>query len=310
MKMLSLARRGFLAGASAALAMTPGPHVARAQAAQRYAFGLGTATVLSDGHMMVPLDRLAHTGADAATQQRALIAAGIAGPQHRFAVNITLLELGGKRILIDAGMGGTWIDTGGKLSDGLAAAGIDPKSIDHVVFTHAHPDHIWGVVDDFDNSLRFPNARYTIPAAEFVFWMSATAPEAAGAAEGVTAGARRCLKLIEPKLSRVPAGAEILPGLIYIDAKGHTPGQCAVLAQSGGATVLIAADTIFHAVISVQFPLWQPAQDMDGASAARTRQAILDLAVQERALVIAYHVTEPGAGRIERRGAGAVWVPA
>ena len=210
--------------------------------------------VIDDGHMMVPLDRLAAGAIDDAAFRAILAADGISGSQHRFAVNVTLLEIGGKRILVDAGAGGTWVDTAGKLADSLKADDIEASSIDHVVVTHAHPDHLWGLIDDFDDTLRYPNATYMIPAREFDFWMSPTAPESARAAEGVTAGARRVLKRIEAKLTRVPVDAQVLPGLAYIDAAGHTPGQCAVLAASGSDKLLIAADTLFHPVISVRHP--------------------------------------------------------
>ncbi len=308
--MPGFSRRQVLTGSTLLAAASVMPLTVTAQTAANYSFGTATATVLSDGHMLVPLDRLAgQDGNDVAL--RALLAAEkIVGTQHRFAVNITLLEMNGKRILIDAGAGGTWVDTAGKLSDSLSMAGIDSQSIDHVILTHAHPDHLWGVVDDFDNSLRFPNATYSIPNAEFEFWMSPSAPEAAGAVAGITAGARRVLTLLEPKLRRVAAENEVLPGLSYVDAKGHTPGQCAVLASSGRDHVLIAADTIFHPVVSVRHPDWQPAQDMDGAAASRSRRRILDIAAARKALVVAYHITTPGVGRIARSDAGFSWTGA
>jgi glyoxylase-like metal-dependent hydrolase (beta-lactamase superfamily II) len=271
------------------------------------AFGDAKAQVFSDGHMMVGLDRLSARAADDPAVRRALLAVGLAGTQHRFALNITLLELLGQRILIDAGAGETWVETGGKLADALTQGGIDAASISLVVLTHAHPDHLWGVIDSFDGSLRFPSARYAIPDAEFAFWMSPTAPEAAGAAEGMTAGARRILKLIEPKLTRYKADSDIQAGLTYVDAKGHTPGQCAVLASSGGEHILVAADTIFHPVISVEHPDWQPAQDLDGAAAAASRGALLALAASTQARVVAYHVAGPGFGRIAKSGPGYVW---
>jgi glyoxylase-like metal-dependent hydrolase (beta-lactamase superfamily II) len=305
--MLHADRRLFLsqvAGLSIAAALP-----ARAQSRNNFKIGDIGVRVLDDGHMMVPRDRIAAIGTDEALLASELLPRGATAlpEQFRFSLNVTLLEIDGKRVLIDAGAGGTWVPDGGKLGDALTAAGIDPGSIDHVVLTHAHPDHLWGVVDDFDNTLRFPNAAYTIPNREFEFWMSATEPDAARAAEGVTAGARRVLKMIEPKLTRTAADAQVLPGITYLDAAGHTPGQCAVMVHSGGQKLLIATDTLFHPVVSVAHPHWRPAQDMDGDVAVATRLRLLDIAATEQARVLAYHIADLS-GNIVRAGNGYIWL--
>ena len=54
----------------------------------------------------------------------------------------------------------------------MEAAGIDRHSISKVVFSHAHPDHLWGLLDDFDDTPMFPNASYLISAAELNFWLA------------------------------------------------------------------------------------------------------------------------------------------
>ncbi len=90
--------------------------------------------------------------------------------------NVTLVNTGSEMVLIDAGSGPKFQPTAGKLSDNLEAAGIDPKRITRVVFTHAHADHLWGAIDDFDDGERFPNARYVIASAEWDFWTDPDAP--------------------------------------------------------------------------------------------------------------------------------------
>jgi glyoxylase-like metal-dependent hydrolase (beta-lactamase superfamily II) len=59
--------------------------------------------------------------------------------------------------------------TAGKLWDNLKAAGIDKSSITKVVFTHGHPDHLWGAVDELDDPM-LPNAKIYVAAEEWDFW--------------------------------------------------------------------------------------------------------------------------------------------
>lgn len=288
--------------AAAALA---GPFATAACAATEYRAGAITARVLSDGFMSVGSDRLvaAPLAAEAATViDRIGATAG-----HRFAVNVTLLTVGGQSMLIDTGAGGTWVETAGKLADDLQAASIPAAEIDLVVLTHGHPDHLWGVIDDFDDTLRFPRARYVIPRAELEFWLTPGRAEALGAGEGIIAGARRVLGRIADRLTPLGANEEIAPGVAYVAAHGHTPGHCAVLATSGSESLIVASDTLFHPVVSVEHPDWSPQQDMDPATAVASRKRVLDLAASRRALVVAYHIAHPGAGRIERSGAGYRW---
>lgn len=293
-------RRRFLAAGAACALTTATPTIALA--ANTFKVGAIGATVLSDGHMTVGLGRL--SGGDPSETRKA---ASISGDALAFALNVTLLNIAGKRILIDAGAGGLWDASAGRLADAMNASGIDPRTIDQVVLTHAHPDHLWGLVDDFDDSLRFPNAIVTIPDAEFLFWMSAGTAERAGIDAGRILGARRVLNRIAHRLTRHAPDSEPSPGISYIAAHGHTPGQCAVLATSGSEHLLMTADTIFHPVVSVAHPDWRPVQDMDGDEAVASRKRMLDIAATRQALVVAYHVATPGAGHIERSGAGYTW---
>ena len=85
--------------------------------------------------------------------------------------NVTLFENSYQKVLFDAGAGTSFLDGSGKLIDSLDAVNLYPDDITDIIFTHAHPDHIWGIFDDFDD-LTFPNASYYIGQNEWDFWLN------------------------------------------------------------------------------------------------------------------------------------------
>src|SRR5262249_29710812 len=153
--------------------------------------------------------------------------------------------------------------TSGKLGDNLTAASIDPASVTKVVFTHGHPDHLWGVIDELDEP-RFPNATYVIGAAEWDFWTDprtpGTLPEAF---QGMAHASARTLKRIEGKIERRRSGEAVAAGLTYIDTAGHTAGHMAVLVESGGERLMIVGDVLGHPAVSFARPEWRLGSDHD-----------------------------------------------
>ena len=124
---------------------------------------------MSDGVLNVPLSfTLPDTPAAEAAELFA--AHGMPPEGLPLQTNAVLVKTGSELVLIDAGSGPKFQPTAGKLSENLEAAGIDPKKISKVVFTHGHADHLWGAMDDFDDAERFPNASYVIAAKEWDFW--------------------------------------------------------------------------------------------------------------------------------------------
>ena len=91
----------------------------------------------------------------------------------------------------------------------------------------AHADHLWGAIDDFGDSERFPNASYVISAAEWDFWTHPGHPGArAGLAQGHGTRSARILKALENKLERRKAGETIAPGLTYLRHRGTRRATC------------------------------------------------------------------------------------
>jgi glyoxylase-like metal-dependent hydrolase (beta-lactamase superfamily II) len=263
--------------------------------------------VLSDGHMVIPTSMLA--GNVAPSELQSFLATHSVPTQRvYFHINVVLLKSGGDYTLIDAGSGGTWEATAGKLADSLEAAGVDPGQIGKVVLTHAHPDHLWGMIDELDDSLRFPRAHYLVSAREFDFWTSGEAARLTGPVEGIAAGARRVFKAIAERTTRFRPGEEIAPGILAIDTAGHTPGHISLLIASGSDKLLLTADAVQNAHVAFAHPDWEPRADMDGERAAKSRRQVLDMAATERLPVLCYHIPFPGLGRVERKGTAFTWV--
>jgi glyoxylase-like metal-dependent hydrolase (beta-lactamase superfamily II) len=274
----------------------------------RFALGSREIFVLSDGHLVVPTAALA-TNIPQADLGGFLAGQSIGPDRVHFHINVALVKSGNDYVLIDAGSGGTWEPTAGKLADSLEAAGIKPEEIGTVVLTHAHPDHIWGLIDDLDDSLRFLRARYMVAAKEFDFWTSGDAAKLQGPIEGIAAGARRVFKAIEARTTRIKPGDEVAPGIVAIDTAGHTPGHISLLVTSGSDKLLITADAVQNAHVAFAYPDWHPRADMDGARAAKSRRQLLDMAATDKLAVLSYHIAFPGLGRVERKGSAFAWAP-
>lgn len=297
-----VAAGGLPARASAQTAVQP-------SAATHHRFPLGSRDifVLSDGHLVVPTSMLA--GNVPQPELSSFLAARALGPDRvRYHINVALVQTGNDYVLIDAGSGGTWEQTAGRLADSLEAAGLKPEQIGKVVLTHAHPDHIWGLIDELDDSLRFPRAHYMVAAREFDFWTSAEAARLTGPIEGIAAGARRVFKTIEARTTRIRPGDDVAPGIVAIDTPGHTPGHISLLVTAGSSKLLITADALQNAHVAFAHPDWHPLADMDGDRAAKSRRRVLDMAATDKLLVLCYHIPFPGLGHVERNGSAFAWV--
>jgi glyoxylase-like metal-dependent hydrolase (beta-lactamase superfamily II) len=304
-------RRAVLAGLSAAL-VTPGLPAGPARAAIppfRGQLGSFEISVISDGTLSAPLSFMLPD--TPATEAAKLFAAhGMPPDGLPPQTNVTLVNTGGELVLIDAGSGPKFQPTAGKLSENLESAGIDPKKISKVVFTHGHADHLWGAIDDFDDAERFPNARYVISGAEWDFWTHPDTPSRVPDwLKGMAVASARILKQIEKKIERRGAGDTVAPGMIYVGTPGHTPGHMAVGVENGGQRLLIAGDVFNNNAVSFAKPEWRVGGDFDRDQGITTRKQLLDQLATDRIPLIGFHLSWPGYGMVERRGTAYLFVP-
>src|SRR5690348_10133445 len=292
-------RRDLLCGAAASATAVMHGGAARAAAPHRLTVGDVALTIVSDGHLVLPTTFVA-PDAPEAERTAILKEAGESGAEFNSPTNHTLIRAGNEVILVDTGSGPHFMPSAGKLAGNLAAAGIDCDAVTTVVYTHGHPDHLWGVADDFEE-LVFPKANYVVAAAEWDFWHGGNAtsglpPERAG----FVTGARRAYAHIRDKVRMVKPGDEVVTGLRVLATPGHTQGHIS-LEVAGRDGLIVGGDALTHALISFRHPEWRPQSDHVPDLAATTRARLLDRLTADRMRLIGFHLPWPGVGYVERK---------
>ena len=297
----ALSRRDLLRGGGAGLAcaaISPPRAIAAPTPLHRLKVGAFELTIATDGHLVLPTSFLAPDAPEA--ERRAILAAsGQVGETYQSPTNCTLIRAASEFILIDAGSGPHFMPSAGKLAENLTAAGIDRASITTVIYTHGHPDHLWGVVDEFDE-LKFPNASHVVAASEWNFWHGADAFAGLPAERaGFVTGARRSFGHIKDRLRTVRPGEDIVAGIRVLDTAGHTQGHIS-LELAGGDGLVIGGDALTHPIISFRHPEWRPQADHVPEQAITTRKRLLDRLTTDKTKFLGFHLPYPGVGLVER----------
>jgi len=214
--------------------------------------------------------------------------------------NLTLVRDGERTVLFDVGSGPNFMPSAGKLLSAVEEIGLDPSDVTHVVFTHAHPDHLWGLMDDFDEPL-FPEAEYMISKPEWDYWIDpATLDKTPEARKTFAVGAKRNLEIIEDRITRFNYGEEILPGIQALDTNGHTPGHTSFEIRSGSESLIVIGDAITNFAVSFEKPDWPSGSDQDKDQGIKARTMLLDRMASEKIRMIGYHLPHPGIGMAEK----------
>jgi glyoxylase-like metal-dependent hydrolase (beta-lactamase superfamily II) len=101
--------------------------------------------------------------------KEAMVKAGLPADFVSIPFTVVVVKNGGKTILCDSGTGGQVQPTAGKMMSNMKAAGIDPASIDTILISHFHPDHIFGLMEKEANKPVFPNAEIIVSDVEYKF---------------------------------------------------------------------------------------------------------------------------------------------
>ena len=300
----ALGAAGYMAGALAPTAAFAKAPMASAQAPYWYRFKVGAleVTMVSDG--VLPLGEPSGSFLGVTKDEVGKMLTDNFLPTDNVVLeqNIPVVNTGNQLVMFDSGMGTSKMfgPTTGRLLKSLAEAGIDPANIDVFVASHAHIDHVGGLVGA-DGKPLFPNAKIYLSQLDFDYWTDESNQKAN---KDFVAHARKNLLPYRDRIVFYKDGEEFLPGIQALHAPGHTVGHTIFMLTSEGKSMAYIGDLTHHQVILMERPRIQFAYDTDPAQSAETRVRYLDMLAAQKVPLIAYHFPWPGIGHVAKQGDG------
>ncbi|ANE78747.1 MBL fold metallo-hydrolase [Mycobacterium adipatum] len=226
----------------------------------------------------------------------------------RVAIQTWVIDVDGLRVLIDTGVGNGrerpaipvlhHLDTG--FLQALTAAGVSPDSVDVVLNTHLHSDHVgWNTMASGGAWVpTFPNARYLLPEADFRYFC----PDGPGCDDAARLVFDDSVApVLEAGQVELFSGEHQLSDSVWLrPAAGHTPGSSVLWLDAGRPAVFVGDLT--HCPIQIPRPSDPCAFDVDAAAAAATRKRVFTEAARRRAAVIPAHYPGHGGATLVARG--------
>lgn len=226
----------------------------------------------------------------------------------QMSVHALVVDTGDRRILVDTCIGNdkertvpNWSHLQTHFLQDLRDAGYPPETIDTVLCTHLHVDHVgWNtMLVDGQWVPTFPNARYLFAKTEWEHW---DANEDESVYGPVLADSVR--PVVDAGLvDLVDVDHRVCEEVCLEPTPGHTPGHVSVHIRSGGAEALITGDCIHHPV-QMSRPDWCSSADVDQAQGQKTRESLLERYVDNEILIIGTHFATPTAGRVKHLEGG------
>jgi len=248
-----------------------------------------------------------------ATREAALqipwLAPHFVDPEGRLILSIhaLVIEAAGRRMVVDTCLGNDkqgrgvpwWNGLTGPFLQDLAAAGFARESIDTVMCTHLHVDHVgWNtMLVDGQWKPTFPNARYLMGRVEFEHWR-----DQQGNDEQKMVFADSVKPVFDAGLvDLVEIDHRVTPEVSFVPTLGHTPGHVSVRISSKGEEALITGDFIHHPC-QMAHPEWAAAVDFDQTASTKTRREVFGRLAGTPTLMIGTHFAGPTAGRVVKDG--------
>ena len=202
-------------------------------------------------------------------------------------------------------MKATVIDPGGDVDSILQLLEQHGLTLESIILTHGHGDHIGGVASD-DGTPTFPNARYVMWRTAWEY--STSEAHLAQLDEEMVAVVRSRLLPLRERIDLIDEETDLLPGVRVAPSLGHRPGHTALVVSSNGEQLLCVADALVLP-FQLEYPDWHPVFDSVFEQAATTRRRLLEWAAEENMLLHAYHILFPGLGHVVPEGETWRWRP-
>ncbi|MFT4823344.1 MAG: glyoxylase-like metal-dependent hydrolase (beta-lactamase superfamily II) [Halioglobus sp.] len=225
----------------------------------------------------------------------------------KFSVHALVIDVPGRRIVVDTCVGNEkermpyrdWHMLQTTFLTDFRAAGFEPESVDNVLCTHLHVDHVgWNtMLVDGEWLPTFPSARYLIARDEFKYWQqqSDVKIQQSVFADSVAPVFEAGLMDLVDTDHQICSEVDLVPTL------GHTPGHVSVRIRSKGEQAIITGDFVHHPCQMARLD-WGSAADLDGAEADATRRRVFESYADTPTLIIGTHFAGATAGTIVRDG--------
>jgi glyoxylase-like metal-dependent hydrolase (beta-lactamase superfamily II) len=222
----------------------------------------------------------------------------------KMSIHSLVVETPTRRIVVDTGLGNdkegrgvpTWNNRKGPYLETMAAADFPPQTIDTVLCTHLHVDHVgWNTrLVDGRWLPTFPNARYLFGRTEYEHWRDHSDTE-----DKIAVFKDSVQPIVDAGLAElIPSDARLTEEIALLPTPGHSPGHMSILIKSGGEEALLTGDVAHHPCQMAHLA-WSSTADSDPAQSPVTRQALFSRFADTPTLVIGGHFD---AGHIKRDG--------